>query len=184
MGKRGPRKTSTKLQLLRGNPGRRPLNKNEPAPAPLSGDNPPEWLCEEAGKWWLYYGPRLKRRGLLTELDEEKFGTICRLKVRVEELHLDVAEHGVSFTTKTAGYEQVRPAAARLDAALDRLMRLWSEFGGSPSSRTGISVKPPETGPKSFIDQKLGGRLDAATRYAARRFHAWLRVRISVPAGI
>jgi hypothetical protein len=42
----GPRPTPTHLQLLRGNPSKRPLNKGEPVPdIPAAVPEPPAFLC-------------------------------------------------------------------------------------------------------------------------------------------
>ena len=48
MGRRGPTPEPTVLRMLRGNPGRRPLNDSEPQPEPLSEQDRraicPAWL--------------------------------------------------------------------------------------------------------------------------------------------
>ena len=50
---RGRKPIATHLKLLRGNPGKRALNKNEPLPI---GDlvDPPEWLTEQQKVAWSY----------------------------------------------------------------------------------------------------------------------------------
>ena len=62
-----PRKP-TKLKILEGNPGRRPLNKSEPeyAPTVLKPDD----LSEVAAEWWDLVVPQLVRLGLAQSVDQ------------------------------------------------------------------------------------------------------------------
>ena len=71
----GPPPKPTHLKLIDGNPGKRPLNENEPKPAPAaaSASHPPYWLSARAKNFWRKYGPILKRIGLLTEADIPAF---------------------------------------------------------------------------------------------------------------
>ena len=41
----------TKLKILEGNPGRRPLNESEPLPQSIAPECP-DWLLDEAKKEW------------------------------------------------------------------------------------------------------------------------------------
>jgi hypothetical protein len=65
---RGRKKTPTNLVLLRGNPGKRALNKEEPKPRPVLPE-PPGHLDTGAKREWRRVAPELHQLGLLTVLD-------------------------------------------------------------------------------------------------------------------
>ena len=67
MGRRGPKPTPTALKILRGNPGHRPINADEPQPKPAKSLRPPAWLDPKAARIWRELGPRLHALGLLTD---------------------------------------------------------------------------------------------------------------------
>ena len=62
-----PRKP-TKLKILEGNPGRRPLNKSEPEYAPTVAK--PSDLTPTASEWWDLVVPQLVRLGLAQSVDQ------------------------------------------------------------------------------------------------------------------
>ena len=72
----GPKKKPTALKILQGNPGRRPINMNEPKPG-LPNMEPPFPLRRIAKKLWDKYVPILAKLGVITELDVENFAVAC-----------------------------------------------------------------------------------------------------------
>src|SRR5690349_4031719 len=63
----GRRSVPTTLKLLRGNPGKRPLNAREPMPkAPLA--DPPDWFSDEQRASW-HYALEHAPPGMLRALD-------------------------------------------------------------------------------------------------------------------
>ena len=75
---RGKTPTPTTLKILRGNPGRRRLNSDEPS-SPLLKRMPPApgFLDDEGRRVWSAEGRRFIKAGLLTALDLTMFGTWC-----------------------------------------------------------------------------------------------------------
>lgn len=67
----------TALKTLEGNPGKRPLNENEPKPEPGLPDPPPS-LCDIALAEWNERGPGLARIGVITEVDAAIFAAYCQ----------------------------------------------------------------------------------------------------------
>ena len=134
--KREPKKTPTKLRVLRGNPGRRPLPENEPAP--ISGDHPPAYLLVAEKKWWRRHAPAFERLGLLTEADESMFAMLCRRLAGAAELEKDIRKHGWSYQTPN-GIWRPRPEVKMLQDCRKHIVSIWSEFGGSPSSRAKLA---------------------------------------------
>lgn len=74
---RGPKPKPTALKIVNGNPGHRPLPKDEPRP---EGDVvKPAFVKAKAARLWNQYAPELERLGILTSMDVDMFGTWCCL---------------------------------------------------------------------------------------------------------
>lgn len=133
----GRRPKPTALKILEGNPGKRPLPKDEPKPVGVV--KKPTFLKGKAAKIWKEFAPLVQRMGLLTIADVKAFSRWCVL---------------------TAEFE-ANPATFNA-AKLARLDALESKFGLSPSDRARIfsgSVVPMterEEARKNPFDQLTG----------------------------
>ena len=74
----GPKPKPNNLKLLTGNPGKRPINEQEPVYNPTAID-PPEWLTEAARPMWDRLASNLDMNGLLTETSQEILALYCDL---------------------------------------------------------------------------------------------------------
>jgi len=74
----GPPPKPTHIKLVAGNPGKRPINKNEPLPR-TSEDIPsaPDYLNPEAAAIWDKMAGELHDCGLLTSVDEDALALYC-----------------------------------------------------------------------------------------------------------
>jgi phage terminase small subunit len=115
--RRGPKPTATVLKMIRGNPGRRPLNLNEPKPT--VGCAKPDYLDEAAGAVWDRFAPELIRIGVLTKVDEVPFARFCILSA-------ESIANPYAFPTNKE--QQLRMYA--------------NEFGMTASGRARLSVVP------------------------------------------
>src|SRR5262245_46977777 len=79
MGGRGRAPTPTALKVLKGNPGRRQLNREEPRIEPGEIPQPTEELDEEGQKLWNQMLPVLGPSGLATRADWATLTALCRL---------------------------------------------------------------------------------------------------------
>lgn len=148
MGKRGPKPEPTNLKIIKGNPGKRPLNKNEPKPKPIKPECP-EWLNEHAKKMWEKISPELDRMGLFTMIDGEAFSVACQsygIWVECEEILKEKGRVMVIERVDKGGnpigeYEQTRPEVSIGNNALKNFKTFCSEFGLTPSSRSGIEIQ-------------------------------------------
>jgi len=77
MATRGRKPKPTALKVLEGNPGKRPLNENEPVP-PKGSIKCPTWLLPEAKKEWKRLAPPLEAMGVLTIADISAFEGYCQ----------------------------------------------------------------------------------------------------------
>lgn len=154
---RGRKPKPTAQKILEGNPGKRPLNKDEPKPdaAPEAGA-PPKYLSPRAkAEWRRLYEP-LRRCGLLTVADLSAFGAYCASYGRYEEAE-EIANKGMLTTTPNK-HKQAHPCVAI--SRQERLMMkaFMVEFGLTPASRSRIASAgtppPPSRGAEDEEDQQ------------------------------
>lgn len=137
----GPPPTPTALKILRGNPGKRRLNRHEPKPTP-SAIEPPAWLRGDrvALAIWREEAPRLLQLGLLGHVDRLLFAALCE---RAAVYRRAAKKLRSGLTHKTPGGRIQRPEAHIARAALDGLRQLAGVFGMSPADRSRLMVEPP-----------------------------------------
>jgi P27 family predicted phage terminase small subunit len=134
----GPRPTPTRLKVLRGNPGRRPLNPAEPSPPPA--DLPaPDHLGDEAKAEWQRISAELMPLGLKTAVDLAALAAYCVAYGRWVEAEREVKKLGTVLVSADGGLYQ-NPHLAVANRALDQLHRWAVEFGLSPAARTRVSA--------------------------------------------
>lgn len=148
--KAGRKRKPTTLKELAGNPGKRPLNLEEPTPPPLPSDSilqPPEWMDELAKAEWLKVAPCLQPLGLLSALDRAALEAYCVAYSRWRKAEDAIAKleqaggadgRSALLIKTPSGYVQENPYVT-IARKYHGVMRAWmSEFGMTPSSRTGI----------------------------------------------
>lgn len=135
------------MKVLEGNPGKRPLPKHEPKPAPtVKMPNPPAWMNTYGKKAWKRLAPELQRLGLLTVVDIETFSAACQCYGVWVECEKTLKKKGRthSYTNKAKETNTiVRPEVKIGQKALDQFKSYMTEFGLSPASRTRIEVSSP-----------------------------------------
>ncbi len=95
MATRGRKPKPTALKILEGNPGKRPLNENEPIP-PKGNIKCPTWLLPEAKKEWKRLAPSLEAMGVLTMADLTAFEGYCQAYARWKEAEAFITQHALS----------------------------------------------------------------------------------------
>lgn len=140
-----PHPIPTHLKLLRGNPGRRPLNRNEPQPAiPAEVPEPPPFLSDYAQAHWREKAPELHRLGLLTVLDLPAFGTYCAAYGHWQAAEEALVRGDGLTAVGSTGNRIVSPLWRVASEAARNVVRFGSEFGLTPSSRTKVAVREHE----------------------------------------
>ena len=159
---RGRRPTPTHLKELYGNPGKRPLNKNEPKPV---GDlfEAPLWMSDSQREGWAYaitHSPD----GLLKQLDR----SVLAIWVVAEDLHREAAEkvtqYGLLTKSPHAGLPLQSPYLAILNKQAQLMLKAASELGFTPSSRSRVQIEP-STSSNPFA---LNGRRPKPWEYKGR----------------
>ena len=140
-GQSGRKPKPTSLKLLQGNPGKRPMNENEPKPEPKL-PSPPNHLSKEARKEWRRSGAFLLQLGLISDLDRAAFAAYCTAYGRWIEAEEALRTYGVMIKSPS-GFPMQSPYLAVANKAMDQMRSLLSEFGMSPATRTRVSALPP-----------------------------------------
>ena len=137
----------TRMKALTGNPGRRPLNALEPRPEPQVPDCPPE-LGEIARREWDRLAGELGKLRILTELDRAALALYCNAYGLWAEATLAIQKYGTMVKSPT-GFPMQSPYIAVANRQAEIMMRIASEFGFTPASRSRIVI-PPEEQPTLF----------------------------------
>lgn len=144
---RGRRPKPTRLKVLTGNPGKRPLNENEPKPDVAIPDCPAE-LGEIARQEWNRLVGELAALGLLTNLDRAALAAYCGAYALWAEATEAIQKYGAMIKSPT-GYPVQSPYVAIANRQAEIMMRIASEFGFTPASRSRIS-SPSSSEPTLF----------------------------------
>jgi P27 family predicted phage terminase small subunit len=144
---RGRRPKPTRLKVLTGNPGKRPLNMNEPDPEPMIPECPPE-LGPVAQREWNRLVGELAALRLITNLDRAALAAYCAAYALWAEATEAIQKYG-AMVKSPSGYPMQSPYVAIANRQTEIMMRIASEFGFTPASRSRIS-KPSQPEPSLF----------------------------------
>jgi P27 family predicted phage terminase small subunit len=144
---RGRRPKPTRMKILTGNPGKRRLNENEPKPEPSVPDCPPE-LGPVARQEWDRLVAQLAPLRILTQLDRAALASYCAAYSLWAEAIEATQKYG-AMVKSPSGYPVQSPYVSIANRQTEIMMRIASEFGFTPASRSRISA-PSEEEPNLF----------------------------------
>jgi P27 family predicted phage terminase small subunit len=130
------------LKLLKGNPGKRPLNKNEPR-ASNSLPSPPSWLNDRSKTIFRRLVKRVNEMGYASASHTEAYALAAWRQDQIEQCEVVIRTEGMTYTTETQGGSLMyrsRPEVALQSEAARHLQSLLSEFGLTPSAMSKIQV--------------------------------------------
>jgi len=149
--RRGRKPKSTAQRRLEGNPGKRALNAEEPAPPPLDTDpefdTPPPELADDpiARTEWTRLAPMLRQCRQITLADRGALLALCMEWSKYLTATAAIPRFGMIVATPS-GYPMPNPYLAIANKALAACRALWVELGLTPSSRS--RVKTDGAGPE------------------------------------
>ncbi|MBA7595530.1 hypothetical protein ES703_02494 [subsurface metagenome] len=157
----GRKPKPTKLKIIEGNPGKRPLNENEPIPQSIAPECP-DWLSDDAKKEWKRLAPELERLGLLTVLDMAAFAGYCQSYAKLKKAEQFIKKHGTTYRLPKKDkkgkiisiYHAPYPEVAIANQCLKHIRAFAAEFGLTPSSRGRIYL------PSEILDDEFEALLD------------------------
>ena len=130
---RGRRPKPSRLKLLMGNPGKRPLNEAEPVPEIAIPECPTELGEVAKGEWNRLVG-ELVSLGMLTNLDRAALAAYCGAYALWAEATEAIQKFGTMIKSPT-GYPVQSPYVSIANRQAEIMMRIASEFGFTPASR-------------------------------------------------
>ncbi len=135
---RGRRPKPTRLKVLMGNPGKRPLNECEPRPEVAVPDCSPE-LGPVAHREWDRLVGELTSLRVLTNLDRAALAAYCGAYALWAEATENIGKFG-TMVKSPSGYPIQSPYVSIANRQAEIMMRIASEFGFTPASRSRISA--------------------------------------------
>ena len=149
---KGRKPTPTSLKIIRGNPGKRSLSKDEPTPEAVCPP-PPAVLSSAAKKHWRIVVKQLFEADLMTNLDIDALTIYCEAYARWVLAGEAIREEGAIITQKShdgsTEYLKQNPWLMIQQKSFDQMKGMLVEFGMSPSSRTRVRTvdkKQPDDG--------------------------------------
>ena len=127
---------------MTGNPGKRPLNAHEPRPEPALPECPPE-LSPTAQREWARLTVELSKLNLMTNLDRGALAAYCGAYAVWAEAMEQIQKYGTMVKSPT-GFPIQSPYLAIANRQAEIMMRIASEFGFTPASRSRISAPPKD----------------------------------------
>lgn len=156
--RRGPAPKPNRLKILAGNPGRRPLNDDEPQPKLVTRLNAPVELDSHGLKFWRYYATLLKRIRVLSEADIHALAAAAQWW-SVYQRAMEGLKNGLTQVTEANG-EVAKPSVGIAKQAFSQCWAIMSAFGLNPGDRAKLRAIPPDADD------------DPARKFFARRFLA------------
>lgn len=156
----GRKPKPTYLKLMDGNPGKRPLNMNEPSPA-IELPEAPADLDDLALAEWEQLAPELVKVGCLSAIDARQLALYCDIRSRLVKAKQALKDEYVLAGAGENGGLYQNPLLAVVNKCTEQMMKIAAEFGMTPSSRTKIKVDnafaaQQESPLLSFAKQKNG----------------------------
>jgi P27 family predicted phage terminase small subunit len=133
--------------MLTGNPGKRRLNEDEPRPNPNIPECPPE-LGPVARTEWDRLVDELAVLRMLTNLDRAALAAYCGAYALWAEATVQLQKYGAMIKSPT-GFPIQSPYLSIVNRQAEIMMRIASEFGFTPASRSRIAT-PAKSGPSLF----------------------------------
>lgn len=161
----GRRPKPTALKILTGNPGKRPLNEDEPQPK-LGIPTMPKWLkaAPTAVKEWKREAKILNDMGIMTDAEAGNLAQRAFISHKIQKLAVEIEKEG--DTVETYGLNKdgeeyllgvkTNPKVVQLKALLSEYRQYGSLLGLDAPSRTKLKTNNPKKKSKaqSFRDRK------------------------------
>lgn len=145
---RGPPPKPTRLKLLTGNPGKRPLNILEPEPGPAIPTCPAH-LVPTAKAEWKRLARELYDLRILSRLDRAALAGYCQAYGRWVEAERKLQDTPVILKLPS-GYLQQNPWLTIAIKQQELMQRFAAELGLTPASRSRVQRLQPIDKPWNF----------------------------------
>lgn len=144
----GRKPQPTQLKLLRGNPGRRTINRAEPRPGALEPTVPKELRDRAARAEWTRLAPQLFPSGHVTTVDRGALIGYCLKYAQWLKLEKEAAKTPAILKT-AKGYPIPNPALGMANKLFALVLKAAAELGITPSSRSRVAATAAPAAPAS-----------------------------------
>ncbi len=134
---KGRKPIPTHLKLIRSRHGHRALPKNEPEYPPCS--DAPAWISDRAKRHWPLIAKQLEDAGVLTTIDVTALAMYCEAFETWRDANEKLVESGAVIKGRE-GIPTQSPYFRVAHLAFQQMMRLLTEFGMTPSSRSRVAA--------------------------------------------
>lgn len=151
---RGRKPKPTALKVVEGNPGRRPLNKDEPQ-LPPGVPEAPAHMTPGARAEWGRVAPMLAESRVLTQGDRGALSAYCDAWDEYARLHKR-SEKMARFVTTEKGYVMEHPIHKAMRQARADMLKAAAELGLTPVARSRVKAVA-DPGEKDEFESFLKG---------------------------
>jgi P27 family predicted phage terminase small subunit len=154
-GSGGRNRKPTALKTVRGNPGKRKINKREPKPL-IGAPAMPEHLSKLAKHAWRRLVPILLSMKVLTIADGDALAGYCTSIEQWILASAAISKYGILIAELDAftgpGSVKPNPAVRVRSDALRHMRSFENEFGLTPASRSKLQIHADSDTPDAFED--------------------------------
>lgn len=156
MSTRGRKPKPTRVKEIQGNPGKRGLNPDEPKPGvPVKR---PRGLARGPRRLWDEVAPDLERVGVMTGWDTFAFRLLAEHYAFALEAADQLRDEGLTVDGRDG--PKKNPVATVFKENGMAALRIMTEFGMTPSSRTRLSI--PEGAEQLSLFEEINALMEAA----------------------
>ena len=157
MAKRGRKPKPTALKIFEGNPGKRPLPKNEPKPA--KGEVKQPFPLDAMGKKVWKLSLETAPKDMITPSDALALWQYCKAWSDFNIGEKEVKKlRGRFFVYSEKGGVYLHPAVVMRNQAFTRICKLGPLFGWSPSDRASMDFGTGKKSPQELLMEMLEGK--------------------------
>lgn len=142
----------TALKELAGNPGGRPLNRNEPKPR-VTIPSCPGWLTAEGKREYKRHAKMLVGLRVMTEADRMALAAFANEYAKWREAEDQVTVLGAVLISEKTGAPYLNPWQNIASNHFKNMVKLMGEFGLTPASRSRIEAQPEEEKQTSLAEK-------------------------------
>lgn len=135
---RGRKPTPRNLRVIKGTQRPDRINEDEPK-VPVSIPSPPEHLSTDEADVFIVTARKLARMRVMTDADVDALSIYAVLFIRWREAVARVREQGMMVRSPN-GHPIQNPYLSIANKAQSEMLKILSEFGLTPSSRTRVKV--------------------------------------------
>ncbi len=137
-------------------------NAHEPVPDVCLPEMP-DWISDKAAQYWNTIGPLLLNMRVVTAGDGTALSLLVETLAEWQEARQQVHENGLTYATTTESGSEIHrpyPQVAIASDAMKRALRMMTEFGLTPASRSKVSALGGEkdSDPLDGIMRGLNGK--------------------------